>query len=68
MEENLEKESQKEVKEKEEKKGKAAFFEKGGWYSKLPKNERTLKAVTVLVVFSGLAFIGLIVLGILLSW
>ena len=67
MDGNLEKENKTEEQGNEEKKGKAAFFDKGGLYSRIPKNEKSIRGVTILVILFSLTFVGLIVLGIVLS-
>lgn len=54
------------AKEEEDKKEKM-LSQKGGLYSKIPKNEKSIKGATILIIFFGLAFLVLIILGIALQ-
>lgn len=69
MTEDLEKkEDKEEEKEQNDKDKNEKFaFEKGGLYSKIPKNEKSLKFANLAVIISGLIFIGIIILGVALK-
>jgi len=66
MSDNLENKENKTGENKEEKSEKFAIT-KGGLYSKIPKDKKSLRAINIAVVFFGFVVIGLVVLAIALK-
>lgn len=46
---------------------KSSYKKEGGLYSKIPKNKKSIRAVTIMVIVFGFVFLGLIVLGVVLQ-